>query len=123
MLAISPAAPHLLAVAAGACVAVFDSAARREAAVLRSQTSNRPIAAVAWSPDGSFLLAGEGPAGGGGASGTATVHVWDLQSCACVKQLRGQHRHGVAALRFSPDGASARAWFLSWKRGLARDRG
>ncbi|KAI8476446.1 MAG: hypothetical protein J3K34DRAFT_510027 [Monoraphidium minutum] len=70
--------------------------------ILRSAASSRPIAAVAWSPCGAYLLAGEG--GGAGSSAGAAVHVLDVATGACAQQLRGQHRHGVGSLCFSPDG-------------------
>jgi hypothetical protein len=94
-------AGHRAAYAAGASAVVYDTAARRAAAFLRSRTSNRQLRTVAWSPDGARLAAGEaGGHGGGGA-----IHVWDVESGACVQELKGQHRHGVASLSFSPDGA------------------
>jgi WD40 repeat protein len=102
---------HLAAFPAGSCVVVYDTAARRQISVLRSQATSRPVAVVAWSPDGSHLVAGEAA----GAGGAATVHIWNAESGACTQQLRGQHRHGVGSLCFSPDGArgataEARNW-------------
>lgn len=98
----------LLALAAGAGVAVvaLGSGTPRMLAFLRSDASNRPIAALAWSPDGTHLLAGEVGRSAGGGGGT--IHAWHVESGACVQQLRGQHRGGVASLRFSPDGERAR---------------
>lgn len=91
---------QLAAFAAGPCVVVHDTDTRRQLRILRSRTSNRAIAVVAWSPDGSYVLAGEAAASGG----SAAVHVWDVGSGECVQQLRGQHKQGVGSLSFSPDG-------------------
>lgn len=95
---------HLAAYAAGPAVVLYDTAARRQLAFLQPPGAGRALAAVAWAPGGGHVLAGEGPAPGGGAA-PAAVHVWDAASGACVQALRGQHRHGVMTLCFSPCGA------------------
>lgn len=97
----APDLQHLAAFAAGTCVVLYHTNARRQVGFLRSQTSNRLISAVAFSPDGQHLLAGE--AGGGGGNSSA-VQVWEVSSGRCIQELRGQHRQGVASLSFSPDG-------------------
>ncbi|MGH3913401.1 MAG: WD40 repeat domain-containing protein, partial [Pseudonocardiaceae bacterium] len=52
--------------------------------------------AVAWSPDGTRLLTGDGFGGG-------IVRVWDAVTAELVYELTGQ-RYGVVAVAWSPDG-------------------
>lgn len=98
----------LLACASGCFTAVLDAATRQQTHLLRSASSNRRIACVAWAPGGQHLAAGEAGSG-------ACVLVWQLggsdnndssSSSRCVHELKA-HKHSITSLRFSPDGAFA----------------
>ncbi|KAF8072924.1 mapkbp1 [Scenedesmus sp. PABB004] len=101
VVASSAAHPGLLAWPAGAFVVLSSAAGRHQNALLRSTSSNAPLACIDWAPDGEHIAAGED--GGGGGGGGAGVLVWSVASRQCLQELRA-HKHAVACVRFSPDG-------------------
>jgi WD domain, G-beta repeat len=97
-IAASPIDPDLLLWPAGAFAVVFSTSRQHEVELLRSCGSSRLLACTAWSPDGDVIAAGEVGEG-------ANVLLWRRGAGgACLHELSG-HKHGIAALRFVPDGA------------------
>ena len=81
-----------LAVASFVGIWIYDTATRREIALLTGHTYS--IKAIAFSPDGRTV------AGGGS---DETVYLWDVGTGALTHTLEG-HTHWIRSMAFSPDG-------------------
>jgi WD40 repeat protein len=88
----------VLAYAAGSFVVLYDWKKRKQLQTFRSKTSNQPITCICWSASGRYLACGE-------TGSPAAAYIWDTTEGTCVQELRG-HKKSIAALCFSPDGAS-----------------
>ncbi|XP_008845027.1 mitogen-activated protein kinase-binding protein 1 isoform X2 [Nannospalax galili] len=82
----------LVAYPAGCVVVLFNPRKHKQHHILNS--SRKTITALAFSPDGKYLVTGE-------SGHMPAVRVWDVAECSQVAELQ-EHKYGVACVAFSP---------------------
>ncbi len=92
----------LLAVGTETTVTVWDVTDPLNLSTVYTLTTDAPIRALAFAPDGTALAAAGGDPSAPDAA-TSTIRVWDLTSGEVSATLRG-HTDAVNGLAFSPDG-------------------